>query len=123
MKVLPPPVNGVAATLFPEEGMFHFEYQYENLDMTVPFTGGLLLAKGFIRELYVHMGFHPAWKYETVHELVFESGKLVEERDVSARLAEVRKRMRDMPPEGDADHPPRGTMAWIEECFSLDYDH
>lgn len=49
-----------------------FNNRYENLDHPLTYTGGLLLAAGFIRELYVHMGFHPAWKYEKVVERAFD---------------------------------------------------
>lgn len=50
------------------------EVAYEFKD--VPLSGGLLLGEGFIQELYVHMGFHPAWKYLHVIELIFEGGQL-----------------------------------------------
>ncbi len=40
--------------------------------------------------LYVHMGYHPAWKYEKVHELIFENGLLIEDRDISAKMKEYR---------------------------------
>ncbi len=50
---------------------------YSGLNHPVDFTGGLLLGEGFIGELYVHMGFHPAWKYRVVKELIFKSGKLL----------------------------------------------
>ena len=39
------------------------------------------------------MGFHPAWKYEEVHELVFESGILESESDLSSRMAEIRDKV------------------------------
>lgn len=65
--------------------------RYENLGYPLNYTGGLLLAAGFIRDLYVHMGFHPAWKYEKVVELVFERGVLQKECDRSAEMAELRK--------------------------------
>jgi hypothetical protein len=65
---------------------------YEGLDYPLPYTGGVLLAHGFIPELYVHMGFHPAWKYREVIELVFERGRLVREIDRSERMAEIRVR-------------------------------
>jgi hypothetical protein len=40
---------------------------YENLHVPIAFTGGLLIGRDFIRELYVHMGFHPAWKFREVY--------------------------------------------------------
>jgi hypothetical protein len=33
-------------------------WAYRDLRQLIEFTGGLLLADDFIRELYVHMGFH-----------------------------------------------------------------
>ena len=59
------------------------------------YTGGLLIADGFIQDLYVHMGFHPAWKYTNVVELVFETGVLQNEFDRSERMAEIRQLLLD----------------------------
>jgi hypothetical protein len=53
----------------------------------VPFSGGLLLGQGFIRTTYVHMGFHPAWKFEKVAELLLEHGGVTSTLDRSAELA------------------------------------
>jgi hypothetical protein len=36
------------------------------------------------------MGFHPAWKYKTVIELIFEEGMLKQVFDRSRRMAEIR---------------------------------
>ena len=63
---------------------------YKSLAVKVPFTGGILLADGFIQNLYVHMGFHPAWKYREVHELLFEDGRLLHAQDRSAAMASLR---------------------------------
>lgn len=57
----------------------------------------MLLGRGFIRELYVHMGFDPAWKYEEVHELLFREGALTEAADRSAGMAALREKMRGDP--------------------------
>ncbi len=59
----------------------------------MPFTGGLLLADGFIQQLYVHMGFHPAWEFESVVELLIESGNVVAALDRSAAMKELRDRL------------------------------
>lgn len=64
---------------------------YEGLGYQLEYSGGLLLADGFIQSLYVHMGFHPAWKYETVIELIFDAGILKKEIDRSDRMAEIRE--------------------------------
>ena len=67
---------------------------YSNLREPLPFTGGLLLARDFVEELYVHMGFQPAWKFRDVREVMFEDGKVRTTTDRSAALAEVHRRFR-----------------------------
>ena len=66
------------------------ELFYEGFRHPIAFTGGLLLADGFIRSLYVHMGFHPAWKYEDVREVRLEAGRVTADTDRSAEMAAVR---------------------------------
>lgn len=51
-------------------------FQAEGIDLPLPFTGGLLLGLGFLPSTYVHMGFHPACRFETVVELVLEDGRV-----------------------------------------------
>jgi hypothetical protein len=87
----------------------------------VPFSGGLLLADDFIDELYVHMGFHPAWKYREVHELVFLDGDLVLEADRSEQIAEFRQEIRDRPLEPGSGSEREDIRRWIERCFSQEY--
>jgi hypothetical protein len=53
-----------------------FNNHYEGLAYHLEYSGGLLLADGFLQDLYVPMAFHPAWKHETVLELIFEAGGL-----------------------------------------------
>jgi hypothetical protein len=88
-----PAINGVPPTDIEEKSHF-FNNHYEGLNLPLDYSGGLLLADGFIRELYVHMGFHPAWKYERVIELVFANGRLSNEFDRSAKMAEIRQLFR-----------------------------
>jgi len=78
-----------------------FNNTYNDLDMPVDFTGEILAADQFIRELYVHMGFHPAWKYETVYELVISHGTILDTKDVSEQMAQLREQMTRQP----LDHP------------------
>jgi hypothetical protein len=87
----------------------------------VRFSGGLLLGDDFLRDLYVHMGFHPAWKFREVHELVFEKGRVVRESDRSAEMAEFREALAGRPlgPSNPADL--EEVERWIRRCFSLDY--
>src|SRR4051812_48640333 len=62
----PPPLLGREPEISIQK--IGFNAAYRDLGAHVAFSGGLLLARDFIREHYVHMGFHPAWKYATVIE-------------------------------------------------------
>lgn len=113
----PPPLNGRAAEISTEDRSW-FKHSYSKLAMPIPFSGGLLLARGFIEDLYVHMGFHPAWKFKEVHELIFKDGSLSQGSDRSAEMAKLREGMKG---KGECEDMQELT-AWIERCFSLKYD-
>lgn len=86
-----------------------------------PFTGGLLLADGFIEEMYVHMGFHPAYKYKEVHELILDAGRVIEEHDRSGKMKELREILRPNTLEPQSHANEAELRQWIERCFSLKY--
>ena len=90
---------------------------YDGFQLPIAFTGGLLLASGFLKELYVHMGFHPPWKYERVSEVLFDAGRMVEEHDRSIQMAAVRTKLSREEKQLHDQSIPR----WIEKCFSRDY--
>lgn len=93
---------------------------YEGLDEPIAFTGGLLCGHGFVQDLYVHMGFQPAWRYETVVELVFREGVLRSATDHSAEMLRVRN---ELAAGERADPDGRGDLRrWIGRTFSLDYE-
>jgi hypothetical protein len=94
--------------------------RFEGLSLPIPYTGGLLLGDSFIRKLYVHMGFHPAWKYQNVRELIFEQGTLLEDHDRSAKMATLRERLASEPLRPGIDDW-QEIQAWVERCFSRDY--
>jgi hypothetical protein len=96
-------------------------FSFRNLTKCVPFTGGVLLADGFLRELYVHMGFHPAWKYREVHELLFEDGRLLHAYDRSAAMGELRAKLTRDPLQPGAKASRDDIARWVEDTFSLDY--
>lgn len=97
-------------------------FVYAPVEVPVSFTGGLLLGRDFIRELYVHMGFHPGWKYREVHELLFEQGRLREAFDRSAAMEAIRGSLKptDLKPARDASRAE--VEAWIKQTFSLRYE-
>jgi len=118
----PPIINGVAPA-GPREQYDLFAAHYERLNYHLEYSGGLLLADGFISELYVHMGFHPAWKYERVIELVFAAGILRAEYDRSVQVADIRKQMASIA--GQEPHkgmPSREEIAkFVERAFDRRY--
>lgn len=93
----------------------------KGLKEVIPFTGGLLLGAEFIRELYVHMGFHPAYKYRIVREVVFDAGRLIEHHDRTREIAEFRSMLsaRSLHPGYDASRSE--ISEWVKRCFTLDY--
>jgi hypothetical protein len=94
-------------------------WEVAGLDVPVPITGGLLLGQGFISSTYVHMGFHPAWKFETVVELLVEHGMITATLDRSAEVAVFRQRIES----GVVANPDglRGGVNWVRRTFTLDY--
>ena len=87
-----PSINGVTPT-GPQENHDWFNNHYTGLGYHLEYTGGLLLADGFIDNLYIDMGFHPAWKYTRVLELIFKNGIFQKEFDRSDRMTEVRQKI------------------------------
>ena len=88
-----PVINGVT----PSFGKGMFNNVYNHLDLLIDFSGKILAGEKFIHELYVHMGFQPAWKYEIVYELVVSHGMVLEAQDVGKQMAELRRQMTRQP--------------------------
>lgn len=103
-------------------GPFSFSDNYHNIGLPLPFTGGLLLGEGFIRELYEHMGFHPAWKFRKVIELIFADGILTAAHDRSADMARIREvKAASGNPKPKRFNSPVDMVGWIEDCFDRRY--
>ena len=115
-------VNGVLPT---EEGdadtLAFFNAFYENLGLKTKFTGWLLLAKDFISEMYVHMGFQSPDAYRTVLEINVNDGDITEVRDVSEKMEERRKSSQMKPDQPDSIERP-DVEQWVKDRFSLDYE-
>ena len=110
------------------------DFKVDGLRELVPFKGGLLLGDRFIEEMYIYMEPIPPYKYRVLHELVFDAGRLVEEHDRSAQMAEFREmliRSRSLEPGAEASLAEieqwielgswRENEQWLERCFSLNY--
>lgn len=98
-----------------------FSNHYFDVGLPMPFSGGLLICDSFILELYTHMGFHPAWKYEEVRELIFVDGVLTQIRDRSDEM----KKMRELFVDADEEKMDRKSLEdiadWIERSFDRRY--
>ena len=117
-----PAINGAAPQVTPITDDMSENF-YDALRLELPFTGGILAGRGFFRDLYVHMGFPPAWKFKQVYEAIFERGRLKELRDVSPQMADIRARMLERPLKPDLRDARSGELtAWIASTFRLDYD-
>lgn len=90
-----------------------FQGTYQNLSVVVPFTGRIKLAKDFVQELHVNMGFQKATAYKTVLELTLKRGRVVEITDRSQEINQKRGAFKKHYKSGDIDQT-------IAEAFSLD---
>jgi len=117
-----PIINGVSPA-GPKDRHDWFNNHYDGINYHLEYSGGLLLADGFLRELYVHMGFHPAWKYETVIELIFEGGILRREFDRSERIGQIRNMFLESRAEGDSEHTftEEDIARFVERAFDRSY--
>jgi len=67
------------------------------------------------------MGFHPAFKFELVRELLFKQGRLVETIDHSPQMQKVREEIAALPPESAYELTSEQQLRWIASTFSLKY--
>jgi hypothetical protein len=67
------------------------------------------------------MGFHPAWKYETVFELEFSRGTLLETKNVSRQMAELRDKMARQPLQPGTNVSRQELEDWIASTFKRSY--
>lgn len=98
------PINGVEAEPFYLETTrmrdgkavqekMEYGWKYNGLKIAVDFSGGFLVASGFIRALYVHMGFGKPYQYKQVREYLFQDGKLTNVVDQSDKAQAYRDRI------------------------------
>lgn len=118
-----PVINGVKPNSSQQKFNLFNNY-YCDLNYRIDYTGGLLLANDFIQDLYVHMGFHPAWKYKKVIELIFEDGVLIKELDHSAKMAKFRKQITDSFDRTSTSEPRTflDTVSFVENAFERTYN-
>ena len=92
-----------------------YQATYHDLNVVVPFTGKIRLAKGFIHDLYIHMGFQKPSAFETVLDLTLKDGRVVKILDRSKEMEQKRGEFKERYETGSR-------LEAIEEAFSLDMD-
>ncbi|MFB8277968.1 hypothetical protein [Nocardia colli] len=105
----------------PQQDKDGWSWHYRGLDISVAFTGRLLIGNGHIpNRPYLNMGFWPAWMCGNVYELTLRAGALLSAVDCSAAVAATRADIITT-----AHRPAAGesTEAWIARTFSLTYDY
>ena len=88
---------------------------YHGLSVVVPFTGNIRLAKDFIDDLYVHMGYQKPTAFKTVLDITLQGGRVVHIEDRSKDIEKKRGAFKK--------HYESGNMIQtIADAFSLDMD-
>jgi len=117
----PPKINGVEPQMGKDTDISLFDYCYTNLNLKTEFTGKVLLAKDFIRQMYVHMGFQRSMAYKTVVEIQVENGTITGIRDLSKQMEEERKKKDSYKGAQPRSNSSKDIESWVKKTFSLDY--
>ncbi|MFX1276332.1 MAG: hypothetical protein ACFFBP_01220 [Promethearchaeota archaeon] len=124
-----PKINGIKPNKLekpkPESGnwMHHlFEFEYNELNKKIQFTGSIWLAKDFIDSEYVHMGFQSPTAYKTVLKFDFKEGVIVNVEDKSKAVEIAREKGACKEPQPKSMDS-RDIEEWIMKRFSLDIDY
>lgn len=86
----PPTINGVSPCADTRAEVL-FSHTYENLNLPIDYTGGILVSDEPSPDLTIHGGFSAAWEYGTTFELSFYQGKLIRSQEVSQYIADQRE--------------------------------
>lgn len=88
---------------------------YDGLNVSIKFTGKIRLAKDFIKDLYIHMGYQKATSFKTVLDITLKNKWLVKIDDRSQEMEMKRGEFKKYYDAGNM-------TATIENAFSLDMD-
>ena len=88
---------------------------YIGLSEVIRFTGKIRLAKDFISELYIHLGYQKSTAFKTVLDIALKDGHVVEIRDRSQEIELKRGAFKKRLESGDLE-------LMIGEAFSCDMD-
>ena len=104
-----PPIGGI------EPAVQQYEALYQGLNEIVNFTGKIRLAKDFIDELYIHMGFQKPTAFRTVLDITLEEGRPVNINDRSKEMEKKRGEFKKR-------YESKRIEEQIDKAFSLDMD-
>ena len=110
----------------PRRGEF-FKYnnmwEYINVSLPIGYSGGIIIGYDFIRDFYVHMGFHRPHCYRLVKELIFDDGRLVKNIDHSEKMGQTRQMIKSDSKSSSEDTRTRKEIEqFVEDAFSMSYD-
>ncbi len=103
------PIKGIEPTKEEDQATYY------GLSAVVPFTGKIRLAKDFIEELYIHMGYQKPTAFKTVLDITLKGGKVVEIKDRSQEMETKRSELKER-------YGSENVLQTIDEAFSLDMD-
>lgn len=63
---------------------------YRDLEYPIRFTGKIRLARDFIQELYIHMGYQKASAFREVLDITTDEGRIVGVNDRSDEIKQIR---------------------------------
>lgn len=104
-----PPIGGIE----PEKD--DYQATYCDLKYLVPFTGKIRLARGFIDEYYIHMGFQKPSAFKTVLDISLQSGRVININDRSEEMEQKRGAFKKR-------YDSENMLQGIHEAFSMDLD-
>jgi len=121
-RLKPPRWRGIDASAGSSEDRC---WEYLGPNLPTPYSGGMIVGREFLREFYVHMGFHRAHCYAEVRELLFKEGALTDSIDHSAKMNQVRESIRQGGT-GATDKPASRAAAdverWVNDAFTTSYE-
>lgn len=79
------PINGILPT--DNKGVFH----YQNLNMHAKYSGSILIAHSLAKGYPIHEMNYDPFMFETVFELEFNEGKLINSADLSSKFETTRQ--------------------------------
>ncbi len=92
-----------------------YQTVYHSLSEVIPFTGKLRLAKDFIAELLVNMGYQKPTAFKTVLDITLKDGHIIETIDRSEDMEKKRGAFKKHYESGDI-------FQTTAEAFNLDMD-